>query len=62
MKNTKKIKLNAEEQALSNSSDRGEWISAKNIQQEINAAKKVAKNTLRKDTRINIQYLNITSD
>lgn len=51
----KQPKLDAEEQELSDSFDRGEWKSVKNVKAEIDIAKKAAKNTLRKDSRINIR-------
>lgn len=51
----KKIKLDKEEKALSDSFDKGEWKSVKNIKQERAFAKRVAKNTLQKDARINIR-------
>jgi predicted DNA binding CopG/RHH family protein len=51
----KKPKLDTEEQALSDSYDKGEWKSVKNLKNETAAAKKAAKNTLRKDARINIR-------
>lgn len=40
---------------LSDSFDKGEWKSVKNLKHEIETAKKAAKNTLRKDARINIR-------
>jgi predicted DNA binding CopG/RHH family protein len=49
------LKLNPEEQELSDSFDKNEWKSTKNLKNEISTAKKVAKNTLRKDARINIR-------
>lgn len=55
MKKPKKIKLDKEEKALSDSFDKGEWKSVKNIKEERALAKRVAKNTLQKDARINIR-------
>lgn len=55
MKNTKSSKLDAEEKALSGSYDKNEWKSVKNAKKELDFAKKVAKNTLQKDARINIR-------
>lgn len=44
----RKTKLDADEQALLDSFDKGEWKSAKNLKAEIDFAKKAARNTLRK--------------
>jgi predicted DNA binding CopG/RHH family protein len=49
------FKLDAEEQELSDSLDRGEWVSVKNAKQEIAKARKGAANYLRKAARINIR-------
>ena len=49
------VKLEADEQALLNSFDKGEWVSVKNVKKETSLAKTAAKNTLRKDARINIR-------
>ena len=54
-KGKKTIKLDSSEQEISDSFDKGEWKSVKNINREMSAAKKTAKNTLRKDARINIR-------
>lgn len=54
-KGNKTIKLDQSEQEISDSFDKGEWKSVNNINREISAAKKTAKNTLRKDARINIR-------
>jgi predicted DNA binding CopG/RHH family protein len=58
MKKVKDLKLDADEQELSESFDKGEWKSVKNLKQEIAVAKKTAKATLRKDARINIRLSN----
>ena len=58
MKKAKNLKLDAKEKELSDSFDRGEWKSVKNLKQETAIAKKAAKNTLRKDARINIRLSN----
>lgn len=50
-----KVKLDEYEKELSDSFDQGEWKSVKNLKGEITTAKKAAKNTLRKDARINIR-------
>lgn len=56
MKKTKKThKLNQSEQEISDSFNKGEWKPVKNINREISSARKSAKNTLRKDARINIR-------
>lgn len=49
------IELDEEEQELSDSFDRGEWKSVDNLAQEIELAKKIAANTLRKDSRITLR-------
>lgn len=51
----KQIKLDADEQALLDSFDKGEWKSVKNFKNERDIAKKAARNTLRKDARVNIR-------
>jgi len=48
-------KLDAEEQELLKSYERGEWKSVKNLAQEIALAKEIAANTLRKDSRITLR-------
>ncbi|EKD55325.1 MAG: hypothetical protein ACD_60C00015G0033 [uncultured bacterium] len=55
MKKKQKVKLDQEEQELSDSFDRGKWESVSNVKREIALAKKAAANSLRKDTRINIR-------
>jgi predicted DNA binding CopG/RHH family protein len=47
--------LNKEEQAISDSIDRGEWRSIKNLKAEQAKAKKAANNYLLKKQRINIR-------
>lgn len=47
--------LDEEEQALSDSFDRGEWKSVANLDKEIAKAREAAANYLRKDARINIR-------
>ena len=51
----KEIKLDKYEQELSNSYDSGEWKSVKNLKQEIKKHQKYARNTLKKDKRVNIR-------
>lgn len=55
MNKKRNLKLDADEQELSDSFDKGEWRSVKNLKQEISIAKRAAKNTLSKDARINIR-------
>jgi predicted DNA binding CopG/RHH family protein len=58
MKNKDKIfnvKIDAEEQALLDSVEGGEWKSVANLEEESNFAKAVASNYLRKDARVNIR-------
>jgi len=43
------IRLDAEERELSDSFDRGEWTTVKNLQQEKALARMAAQNTLQKD-------------
>ncbi len=55
-KHTKPIfNLDAEEQSLSNSFDKGEWKSVKNLKKEIKKTRNAADNYLRKAARINIR-------
>ena len=51
----KKIKLDKEEQSTLDSFERGEWKSVKNLKQEISRHRQYARNTLRKDRRVNIR-------
>ncbi len=51
----KKIKLDKEEQSTLDSFERGEWKSVKNPKQEISRHRQYARNTLRKDRRVNIR-------
>ena len=51
----KKVKLDSEEQALVDSFERGEWRPVKNVSREIAKHREYAKNTLRKDRRVNIR-------
>jgi len=55
MKKKQRVRLNKEEQELSDSFDRGEWKSVANLKGEVATARRAAANTLRKDTRINIR-------
>lgn len=48
-------KLDQEEQELLESLESGEWKSIDNLDEEIKSHKETAKNTLKKDKRINIR-------
>lgn len=50
-----KIVLDEEERALLNSLENDEWVSVDNLEEEINKHQEAARNTLRKDKRINIR-------
>lgn len=49
------VKLDAEEQELSDAIESGEWTSVENIETEKTIAKAAAENYLRKDARVNIR-------
>ncbi len=51
----KKIKLDKEEQEILDSFERGEWKSVKNLKREIKRHQEYARNTLKKDRRVNIR-------
>ncbi len=51
----KKLYLDDEERDLIASVERGEWKSVKNLKQEIEKHRQYARNTLRKDSRVNIR-------
>ena len=51
----KKLKLDKEEQEILDSVERGEWKSVRNLKREIKRHQQYAKNTLRKDKRVNIR-------
>ena len=57
----KRIKLDKEEQELLDSFENDEWKSVKNLRHEKDVAKKAARNTLRKDARVNILSSTVTS-
>ena len=59
MNNNKKVMLDSEEKELMESLETGEWVSVDNLEEEINLHQKIAKNTLRKDKRINIRLSSI---
>ena len=50
-----KIKLDKEEKDLLDSFERGEWKSVKNLKEEIEKHRKYARQTLKKDKRVNIR-------
>jgi len=51
----KRIYLDDDERDIIESVERGEWTSVKNLEQEIKKHQQYAKNTLRKDKRVNIR-------
>jgi predicted DNA binding CopG/RHH family protein len=53
------VKLDAEEQALLKSYEKGEWKSVPNLAREMKLAKEIATNTLRKDARITLRISNM---
>jgi len=55
----KQSKLDSEEKELSDSFDRGEWKSTKNLKSEVAIAKKAARETLQRNARINIRLSSI---
>ena len=50
-----KVKLDAEEQALLDSLEAGEWQSVPDLEREIAKHVQYAKNTMKKDRRVNIR-------
>ncbi len=50
-----KVYFDDEERELAESFERGEWRSVKNVKREIRKIRDAAKNTLKKDARINIR-------
>ena len=57
-----RMKLDKEEKDLLESYERGEWKSAKNLKQEIRKHKGYARQTLRKDKRVNIRISSMVLD
>ena len=51
----KTVKLDKEEQELLDSVERGEWRSVKNLEGEIKRHQQYARNTIKKDRRVNIR-------
>jgi len=58
----KKIKLDKAEEGLLQSIENDEWVSIKNKKREINKYNEIARNTLKKDRRINIRISNYDID
>jgi predicted DNA binding CopG/RHH family protein len=50
-----KVYFDDEERELAESLERGEWRSVKNVKREVQKLRNAAKNTLKKDARINIR-------
>ncbi|MDL1958425.1 MAG: antitoxin [Deltaproteobacteria bacterium] len=57
-----KIKLDKEEKDLLDSYERGEWKSVKNLEGEIEKHRGYARQTLRKDKRVNIRISSMVLD
>ncbi len=57
--NKKQMKLDADEEELLDSYEKGEWKSVKHLKSEISTAQKAARNTLRKDARVNIRLASV---
>ncbi len=51
----KNFKLNEEENELLDSLEAGEWDSVGNLEEEIASHQSIAKNTLKKDKRVNLR-------
>jgi len=56
------IKLDKEEKDLLDSYERGEWKSVKNLKKEIERHKGYARQTLKKDKRVNIRISSMVLD
>jgi len=57
-----KIKLDKEEKDLLDSYERGEWKSVKNLKEELEKHKGYARQTLKKDKRVNIRISSMVLD
>lgn len=57
-----KIKLDKEERDLLGSYERGEWKSVKNLEEEIERHRGYARQTLKKDKRVNIRISSMVLD
>ncbi|MEA3372382.1 MAG: CopG family antitoxin [Campylobacterota bacterium] len=51
----KEFKLDQEEAELLDSVEAGEWVSVDNLKEEISSHQQIAKNTLKKDKRVNLR-------
>jgi predicted DNA binding CopG/RHH family protein len=50
-----KFELDQEETELLESIEEGEWVSVENLKEEISFHQEIAKNTLKKDKRVNLR-------
>ncbi len=57
-----KIKLDIEEKDILDSYERGEWKSVKNLEKEIERHRGYARQTLKKDKRVNIRISSMVLD
>ena len=57
-----KLDLDQQEKDIFESYERGEWKSIKNLKQEIQKHKEYARQTLKKDKRVNIRISSIVLD
>ena len=57
-----KLKLDKEEKELLESYERGEWKSVKNLKEEIEKHRGYARQTLKKDKRVNIRISSMVLD
>ena len=57
-----KLELDKEEKELLDSYERGEWKSIKNLKEEIEKHRGYARQTLRKDKRVNIRISSMVLD
>jgi predicted DNA binding CopG/RHH family protein len=57
-----KLKLDKEERELLESYERGEWKSVKNLKEEIEKHRGYARQTLKKDKRVNIRISSMVLD
>ncbi len=57
-----KIKLDKEEKDILDSYERGEWKSVKNLKKEIERHRGYARQTLKKDKRVNIRISSMVLD
>ena len=57
-----KLRLDKEEKDLLDSYERGEWKSVKNLEEEIEKHREYARQTLKKDKRVNIRISSMVLD